>query len=145
MNFCMLILQIILVNKRLNMVLFGVYICIIYLCVNSGCVHFVVGFSDHASILVCCCCCFFYSVHVRLLLVMLLYCKLDELKVTISYYRWLKYKFLYQNVTILLHSAWIKHWFCKNFVVDHVMWVHAAWSPYYNFFSICLQFSGVWK
>lgn len=36
------------------------------------------------------------------------------IKVT-GYYRWLKYKFLYQNITILLHSAWIKHRFCKNF------------------------------
>jgi len=69
--------QIMLVNKRLNMVLFGVYICIISLCVYSGYVQSLVGISDHASILGC----FFYPVHVcfqvRLLLVMLLYCKLD--------------------------------------------------------------------
>jgi len=51
------------------MVLFGVYVCIISLCVNSGYVHFVVGFSDHASILDC----FFDSLHGKLLLVMLLY------------------------------------------------------------------------
>jgi len=45
--------QIMLVNKRLNMVLFGVYIWIISLCVNSGYVQSLVGISDHASILDC--------------------------------------------------------------------------------------------
>jgi len=56
------------------MVLFGVYICIISLSVNSGYVHFVMGFSDNASILDCC----FDSVRV-----MLLYCKLGGFKVAI--------------------------------------------------------------
>jgi hypothetical protein len=42
-----------LVNKRLYVVLFGIYICIIPLCVNSGYVQFVVGISDDESILDC--------------------------------------------------------------------------------------------
>jgi hypothetical protein len=32
-----------------------------------------------------------------------------------GYYWWLRYKFLYQNIAILLHSTWTRHWFCKNF------------------------------
>jgi hypothetical protein len=92
--------QIMLVNKRLNMVLFGVYICITSLCVNSGYVQSLVGISDHASILDCVF--FSYPVHVclqvRLLLVMLLYCKLDELKVAILLC-------LIIDSTLLLNSA----------------------------------------
>jgi hypothetical protein len=59
-----------LVNKNLIVVLFGVYICIIPLCVNSGYGQFVVGISDDESILDW----FFNSIQVclqvRLLLVM---------------------------------------------------------------------------
>jgi hypothetical protein len=65
------------------MVLFGVYICIIPMCVNSGYVLIVVGFSDHALFLDCFLILYMCAYRLGLHLVMLIFCKLDELKVAI--------------------------------------------------------------